>query len=37
VPKKERPAVVRALKQLGYVFKDVSQNSAYRLFLGNRD
>ena len=37
VPQKERAAFVRALKQLGYVFKDVSQNSAYRLFLGNRD
>jgi threonine dehydratase len=37
VPKKERATFVRALKQLGYAFKDVSQNSAYRLFLGNRD
>lgn len=37
VPPRERAAFVRALKQLGYVFRDVSQNSAYRLFLGNRD
>ena len=37
VPKKERPAFRRALKQLGYAWKDVTSNSAYRLFLGNRD
>ncbi len=37
VPKKERPAFQRVLRKLGYVFRDVSQNPAYRLFLGNRD
>ncbi len=37
VPKKERPAFQRVLRKLGYAFRDVSQNPAYRLFLGNRD
>ena len=37
VPKSERPAFRKALKQLGYAWKDVTSNSAYRLFLGNRD
>ena len=37
VPPKERAAFKRALKQLGYAYRDVSQNPAYRLFLGNRD
>ncbi len=37
VPKKERPVFQRVLRKLGYVFRDVSQNPAYRLFLGNRD
>ena len=29
--------VTIALTQLGYAFRDVSRNPAYRLFLGNRD
>ena len=33
----ERAAFRRALKRLGYAWKDVTSNSAYRLFLGNRD
>lgn len=37
VPKSERPAFQRVLHELGYGFRDVSQNPAYRLFLGNRD
>ena len=37
VPPEERAAFNRALKQLGYAYRDVSQNPAYRLFLGNRD
>lgn len=37
VPKKERTAFTKAIRALGYSFKDVSANSAYRLFLGNRD
>lgn len=37
VPKKERAAFTRTLRALGYVFKEVSSNPAYRLFLGNRD
>ena len=37
VPVSERKAFRNALKDLGYVFHDVSQNTAYRLFLGNRD
>ena len=37
VPKAERAAFRRALKHLGYAWKDVTNNSAYRLFLGNRD
>ncbi|MGN0847474.1 MAG: threonine ammonia-lyase, biosynthetic [Kiritimatiellia bacterium] len=37
VPPTERPAFRRVLRRLGYAFRDVSQNSAYRLFLGNRD
>ncbi len=37
VPKKERSAFRKALHALGYAFHDVSQNTAYRLFLGNRD
>ena len=37
VPKSERAAFRRALKLLGYAWKDVTNNSAYRLFLGNRD
>lgn len=37
VPAAERTAFTAALKTLGYAFRDVSRNSAYRLFLGNRD
>ena len=37
VPSAERAAFRRALKRLGYAWKDVTSNSAYRLFLGNRD
>ena len=37
VPTAERAAFRRALKRLGYTWKDVTSNSAYRLFLGNRD
>ena len=37
VPVKERKEFLRALKTLGYSFKDVTDNPAYRLFLGNRD
>ena len=36
VPVKERTEFTRALKKLGYAYRDVSTNSAYRLFLGNR-
>ena len=36
VPEKERPAANRVFKALGYAFKDVTNNPAYRLFLGNR-
>jgi threonine dehydratase len=37
VPPKERAAFRRTVKALGYVFRDVTTNPAYRLFLGNRD
>jgi threonine dehydratase len=37
VPEKERKEFLRTLKDLGYSFKDVTDNPAYRLFLGNRD
>ena len=37
VPKKERKEFLCTLKALGYSFKDVTDNPAYRLFLGNRD
>lgn len=37
VPAAERTAFTAALKELGYAFRDVSRNPAYRLFLGNRD
>ncbi len=37
VPAAERTAFTAALKKLGYAFRDVSRNPAYRLFLGNRD
>ncbi|MGN0853409.1 MAG: threonine ammonia-lyase, biosynthetic [Kiritimatiellia bacterium] len=37
VPKRERASFGRTIRALGYSFKDVSANSAYRLFLGNRD
>ena len=37
VPEKERKEFIRTLKALGYSFKEVTDNPAYRLFLGNRD
>ena len=37
VPTAERTAFTATLKELGYAFRDVSRNPAYRLFLGNRD
>ncbi len=37
VPKNERTVFTKTIRTLGYSFKDVSSNSAYRLFLGNRD
>lgn len=37
VPKRERRACDAALASLGYAHRDVSNNPAYRLFLGNRD
>ena len=37
VPENERREFLRTLKDLGYSFKDVTDNPAYRLFLGNRD
>ena len=37
VPAADRSAFLKALKELGYAWKDVSSNPAYRLFLGNRD
>jgi threonine dehydratase len=37
VPPAERVSFRRALKKLGYAWKDVTSNTAYRLFLGNRD
>lgn len=37
VPKEERSAFDQAIRELGYICTDVSSNSAYRLFLGNRD
>ena len=37
VPLKERSAFKKTLQTLGYKFRDVTQNTAYRLFLGNRD
>ena len=37
VPQPDRSIFTKVLRELGYTFKDVSQNPAYRLFLGNRD
>jgi threonine dehydratase len=37
VPAGERQRFMRALEALGYAFKEVTDNPAYRLFLGNRD
>ena len=37
VPSAERKAFNTALDELGFVYRDVSRNPAYRLFLGNRD
>jgi len=36
VPPTERTAFRKALAALGYAFRDVTENPAYRLFLGNR-
>ena len=36
VPQNERAAAMRVFKALGYAFRDVSNNPAYRLFLGNK-
>ena len=36
VPPKERSEANRAFKTLGYAFREVSSNPAYRLFLGNK-
>ena len=36
VPQKERAEANRVFRMLGYAFRDVSNNPAYRLFLGNR-
>jgi len=37
VPQKEHSAFEKTLRTLRYAFRDVTQNTAYRLFLGNRD
>ncbi len=37
VPQKERAEFKKAIKSLGYTARDVTNDSAYRLFLGNRD
>ena len=37
VPEKERAAANKVFKALGYSFREVTDNPAYRLFLGNRD
>ena len=37
VPPRDRSIFTKVLRELGDTFKDVSQNPAYRLFLGNRD
>ena len=37
VPERERAAANRVFKALGYSFREVTDNPAYRLFLGNRD
>ena len=36
VPQKERAEATRVFKALGYAFREVSSNPAYRLFLGNK-
>ena len=36
IPQKERVEANRVFKALGYAFRDVSNNPAYRLFLGNK-
>ena len=36
VPPRERKMLMQTLVTLGYAFQDVSSNSAYRLFLGNK-
>ena len=37
VPKGERKAFDEALKKIGYAFSDVTQDAAYRSFLGGND
>lgn len=37
VPTSEKKAFTQALTHLRYTFRDVTNNAAYRLFLGNRD
>ena len=37
IPEKERNAANRVFTALGYAFREVTDNPAYRLFLGNRD
>ena len=37
IPEKERAAANKVFKALGYSFREVTDNPAYRLFLGNRD
>ena len=36
IPHKERAEANKVFKTLGYAFRDVSKNPAYRLFLGNK-
>ena len=36
IPRKERAEANKVFKTLGYAFRDVSKNPAYRLFLGNK-
>ena len=37
VPKGERKAFTDALKRIGYAFSDVTNDAAYRSFLGDND
>ena len=36
VPKEERGALVKALDEVGYAYADVTDDPAYKYFLGNR-